>query len=387
MKQILLIAGARPNFIKLAPLYDALRARPESYTPVVVHTGQHYDQEMSDVFIRQLEIPEPDINLGIGSGTHGFQTGKVMIEIEKVMMDREPDMVVVFGDVNSTLAAAIASVKLGISVAHVEAGLRSCDWSMPEEINRIVADRVSELLLTTCESANINLLREGVSEDAVHFVGNVMIDSLVKYLPKADKLDVLSECDVEKGQYVLVTMHRPGNVDDGEQLSKMIEMLSGLAKIAPVIFPMHPRTRKRLLEFELSSGDNSVFEDPNLRVVKPLGYLEFLKLQKEAAVVVTDSGGVQEETTYLGVRCLTVRRNTERPVTITDGTNSLIGLRPEQIVREADKCLQNGFKSSRRPLLWDGKAAGRIVEVLDKHFGMEAPLSAIEEKEAASVRH
>ncbi|MBU1317889.1 MAG: UDP-N-acetylglucosamine 2-epimerase (non-hydrolyzing) [candidate division Zixibacteria bacterium] len=386
MKQILLVAGARPNFVKLAPLYDALSARPESYRPTVVHTGQHYDEKMSDVFFKQLEIPEPDINLGIGSGTHGFQTGRVLIEIEKLMLSQRPDMVVVFGDVNSTLAAAIAAVKLRIPVAHVEAGLRSCDWSMPEEINRIVADRVSTLLLTTCEGANVNLLREGANEDSIHFVGNIMIDSLVKFLPRADRLNVLDDCKVEKGRYILVTMHRPGNVDDCDQLSKITEMLSGLARLAPVVFPMHPRTRKKLLEFELSIGDSSVFENSNLRVVEPLGYIEFLKLQKEAAAVVTDSGGIQEETTFLGVPCLTVRPNTERPVTITDGTNSLIGLNPKKIVDYAERYLEEGFSSNRRPLLWDGNTAGRVVDVFDKFFEMPMITDTVKETELTSMR-
>lgn len=386
MKQILLVAGARPNFVKLAPLYDALSARPESYHPSIVHTGQHYDENMSDVFFNQLDIPKPDINLGIGSGSHAFQTGSILIEIEKLLISQRPDMVVVFGDVNSTLAAAIAAVKLEIPVAHVEAGLRSCDWSMPEEINRVVADRVSTLLLTTCESANINLLREGANEDAIHFVGNIMIDSLVKFLPRADRSNVLDDCHVENGKYTLVTLHRPCNVDNREQLAKIVEMLSGLAGLAPVVFPVHPRTRKNLLEFELSVGNKSVFENPNLRITEPLGYLEFMKLQKEAAAVVTDSGGIQEETTFLGVPCLTVRPNTERPVTITDGTNSLTGLNPRKIVDCVQHYLEQGYTSNRRPLLWDGNTADRIVDVLDTFFEMPTIPNAVKEAELTGLR-
>lgn len=368
-KRILLVAGARPNFIKLAPLYDALCSRPETYEPVVVHTGQHYDKNMSDIFFEQLQLPKPDAHLGVGSGTHGLQTGKVLIEIEKLMIEQRPDMVIVFGDVNSTMAAAIAAVKLRIPVAHVEAGLRSNDWSMPEEINRMVADRVSSLHFTTCEDANINLLREGVDEDSIHFVGNIMIDSLRKFIPIVGGLSVLDDLNVEPGKYTLVTIHRPGNVDDKDQLRKVVSMIDGLASHAPVVFPVHPRTRKNLLDFESTGDTDQISGNPRIRLVEPLGYLEFLKLEKEAAVVVTDSGGVQEETTCLGVPCLTVRPNTERPITITEGTNILLGLNPERVIAFAKEYLDGNSPEKKRPLLWDGKTAGRIVEVLDRFFG------------------
>ncbi len=368
-KRILLVAGARPNFIKLAPLYDALCSRPETYEPVVVHTGQHYDKNMSDIFFEQLQLPKPDAHLGVGSGTHGLQTGKVLIEIEKLMIEQRPDMVIVFGDVNSTMAAAIAAVKLRIPVAHVEAGLRSNDWSMPEEINRMVADRVSTLHFTTCEDANINLLREGVDEDSIHFVGNIMIDSLRKFIPMASRLSVLDDLDIEPGKYTLVTIHRPGNVDDKDQLRKVVSMLDGLASHAPVVFPVHPRTRKNLIDFESTGDTDKISGNPRIRLVEPLGYLEFLKLEKEAAVVVTDSGGVQEETTCLGVPCLTVRPNTERPITITEGTNILLGLNPERVIAFAKEYLDGNPPEKKRPLLWDGKTAGRIVEVFDRFFG------------------
>jgi UDP-N-acetylglucosamine 2-epimerase (non-hydrolysing) len=368
-KRILLVAGVRPNFIKLAPLYDALCSRPEAYEPVVVHTGQHYDKNMSDIFFEQLQLPKPDAHLGVGSGTHGLQTGKVLIEIEKFMLEQRPDMVIVFGDVNSTMAAAIAAVKLRIPVAHVEAGLRSNDWSMPEEINRMVADRVSTLHFTTCEDANINLLREGVGEDSIHFVGNIMIDSLRRFISKADSLTVLGDLDVEPGKYTLVTIHRPGNVDERDQLRRVVSMLEGLATHAPVVFPVHPRTRKNLIEFESIDNEARISGNPRIRLVEPLGYLEFLKLEKEAGVIITDSGGVQEETTCLGVPCLTVRPNTERPVTITEGTNILLGLNPKRVIAFAKEYLNGNLPEKRRPLLWDGKTAGRIIDVLDRFFG------------------
>ncbi len=366
-KKILLVAGARPNFMKLAPLYNELK-KNDRYQPLVVHTGQHYDRQMSDVFFDQLELPKPDIYLGIGSGTHGLQTGKILIEIEKVLLDEKPDMVVVFGDVNSTLAAAVAAVKLQIPIAHVEAGLRSNDWSMPEEINRLVADRLSTLLFTTCEDANVNLLNEGATEDQIRFVGNIMIDSLCRYLPKLDDFDASSMPDVKPGDYILVTMHRPGNVDNEKNLKKTVRMLDGLTDIAPVVFPIHPRTRKKLIEFELADSSEKILEKHNLHLTEPLGYLEFVRLERDAGVVVTDSGGVQEETTYLGVPCLTVRPNTERPVTITDGTNELIGLDPEKVIHRASAHMASEHSDKRCPLLWDGRTAERIVEELDRFF-------------------
>jgi len=371
MKRILLVAGARPNFMKLAPLYEALTARRDTYKPILVHTGQHYDRKMSDIFFEQLRLPEPDINLEIGSGTHGLQTGRILIEIERLMIEEKPDLVIVFGDVNSTLAAAIAAVKLGVPVAHVEAGLRSNDWSMPEEINRIVADRVSNLLFTTCEDANVNLLREGLSEESIHFVGNTMIDSLSRFIPLADGLNVLNEFQVEPKRYILVTLHRPGNVDDPENVDAAMKMISGLSSIAPVVFPVHPRTRKSLVDYESRNADRSILDNPNLRLTAPVGYLEFIKLEKEAAVVITDSGGVQEETTYLGTPCITTRPNTERPVTITDGTNTLLGMNPKRVINKTRSIMGGDKPEPKRPLLWDGKAAGRIIDVLDSFFSIE----------------
>lgn len=386
IKKILLVAGARPNFMKLAPLYNELR-KSDRYQPLVVHTGQHYDRQMSEVFFDQLELPKPDIYLGVGSGTHGLQTGKILIEIEKVLIDEKPDMVVVFGDVNSTLAAAIAAVKLEIPIAHVEAGLRSNDWSMPEEINRLVADRLSTLLFTTCEDANVNLLNEGATEDQIKFVGNIMIDSLCRYLPRLDDVDTSSMPDVKPGEYILVTVHRPGNVDNQENLRKTVRMLDGLTDIAPVVFPIHPRTRKKLIEFELADSSERILEKHNLHLTEPLGYLEFVRLERDAVVVVTDSGGVQEETTYLGVPCLTVRPNTERPVTITDGTNELIGLDPEKVIHRVSTHMESDHSDTRCPLLWDGKTAGRIVAELDSFFGMipESHTDASHEKVRTSI--
>jgi UDP-N-acetylglucosamine 2-epimerase (non-hydrolysing) len=372
MKNILLVAGARPNFIKLAPLYDALAGRRNAYKPIIVHTGQHYDHQMSDVFFGQLNLPQPDINIGVGSGSHAEQTGNVMIEIERVLQNVKPDMVAVFGDVNSTMAASLAAVKLGIRIAHIEAGLRSNDWTMPEEVNRVVTDRVSTLLFTTCEDANINLLREGASENSIHFVGNIMIDTLTRCLPLAEECSILESYNLNPREYTLVTLHRPGNVDDREQLGNSVGVLRGLLSLGTVVFPIHPRTRSRMLEFELEQGNESVLGHPNLKLTEPLGYLEFLKLQKEAAVVVTDSGGVQEETTFLGVPCITVRPNTERPVTISEGTNTLVGMNPDRVVALAADCFDNHDSCDRRPPLWDGRTAERIVNVLDQFFG-ESP--------------
>jgi UDP-N-acetylglucosamine 2-epimerase (non-hydrolysing) len=383
VKRILLVAGARPDFIKLAPLYDAFGGCPDAYKPKVVHTGQHYDKNMSDIFFEQLQLPRPDFLLGVGSGTHGLQTGKILIEIEKLMLEQRPDMVIVFGDVNSAMAAAIAAVKLRIPVAHVEAGLRSNDWSMPEEINRIIVDRVTTLYFTTCEDANINLLREGVDEDSIHFVGSMMIDSLLRFVPMADKLPILSDLDIEPGKYTLITIHRPGNVDDQDQLRKVVSMLEGLASHAPVVFPVHPRTKKNLTDLGSKGNADQISDNPRIRLVEPLGYLEFLKLEKEAAVVVTDSSGVQEETTCLGVPCLTVRPNTERPVTITEGTNILLGLNPERVIAFAREYLDGNLPEGKRPLFWDGKAAGRVVEVLDRFFG-DREVSELADTDAAT---
>ena len=350
---VLHVVGARPNFMKLAPVYAALRARGAQQT--VVHTGQHYDPEMSEVFYRDLELPPPDLNLEVGSGSHAKQTAEVMARLEPVLLDLKPDVVLVYGDVNSTAAAALVAAKLLIPLAHVEAGLRSFDRTMPEEVNRIVTDALADWLFTPSADANENLAREGVPSGKIHFVGNVMIDTLVRFLPKAEPPKEWRGLD----RYALVTLHRPSNVDDPMMLARILKALGGLAACLPVIFPVHPRTRRRLAELGFRPAAAN-----GLQLSPPLSYLEFLGLQRGATLVITDSGGIQEETTFLGVPCLTLRRNTERTVTVTQGTNVLLGEEPERIVPEARAILEGGRKQGRVPDRWDGQAARRIAEVL-----------------------
>src|SRR5207249_3822799 len=325
--KVLNVVGARPNFMKIAPIVDQMKLTPD-LTGVLVHTGQHYDEGMSDVFFRDLGIPVPDIHLGVGSGTHAEQTARIMVEFEKVCLGEKPDLVVVVGDVNSTMACSIVAAKLRIPVAHVEAGLRSFDRAMPEEINRLVTDALADLLFTTSRDADENLKREGADPAKIHFVGNVMIDTLLKHRQKAAALNI-----EKPKQYALVTLHRPSNVDDPNVLGPILEALDQISKTMPVLFPIHPRTRKRVEDFGLSMN--------GIRTMEPLGYLEFLNLESTAAVVLTDSGGLQEETTILGVPCLTLRRNTERPVTITHGTNIMVGPHKDRIL-DAFRSIVNG---------------------------------------------
>lgn len=350
---VLHVVGARPNFMKLAPVYTALAARGVRQT--VVHTGQHYDPEMSEVFFRDLELPPPNYNLGVGSGTDAQQTAQIMLRLEPILLEAKPDIVLVYGDVNSTVAAALVAAKLLIPVGHVESGLRSFDRTMPEEVNRVVTDALSDLLLTPSADANENLLREGIPKGKIRFVGNVMIDTLVRCLPRARVPDQARNLN----QYVLVTLHRPSNVDDPMMLVRIFSALQELATHVSVVFPVHPRTRRRMQELGLFAEAAN-----GLMLLRPLSYLEFLGLEERAAIVITDSGGVQEETTFLGVPCLTLRRNTERPVTITQGTNKLLGEEPERIVPEALAILEGRRKQGRVPELWDGRAAERIAEVL-----------------------
>ena len=360
---VLHVVGARPNFVKVAALMHAMAARKEVFQQTLVHTGQHYDPLMSDIFFNQLEIPVPDIYLDVGSGTHAVQTALIMQRFESVVLDRKPDWVVVVGDVNSTLACALVCAKIGVHVAHVEAGLRSFDRSMPEEINRVLTDQVSDLLLTSEETAQENLLLEGIPSRKIHFVGNVMIDTLIRLLPLTESRSVLSDLglDVDKQvkPFVLVTLHRPSNVDDPSVLLEISSALSALAKNITVIFPVHPRTRERFanLDQSMSLGQTQLIE--------ALGYLDFLALERQAALVVTDSGGIQEETTFLGVPCLTVRPNTERPVTISQGTNRLVEPIAEKILAAAHLALEKTKTTlQQKPSLWDGHAAKRIVDVL-----------------------
>jgi UDP-N-acetylglucosamine 2-epimerase (non-hydrolysing) len=356
--KILHVVGARPNFMKVAPVHRALAARdvPQS----VVHTGQHYDAVMSDNILRELGMPEPDVNLGVGSGTHAQQTGQVMVAMEEHMTKHRPDLLLVYGDVNSTMAATLVAAKLEIPVGHVEAGLRSGDRSMPEEINRLVTDRLSHWLLTPSADGDANLIAEGASPASIYRVGNVMIDTLVRLLPSADGEAQLRQFDLLGGAgprpFVLVTLHRPSNVDDPHVFARLMAALEAIAHRAPVIFPVHPRTRERIARFSIPH-DRTVLSDP-------LTYLPFLGLQRHAAVVVTDSGGIQEETTYLGIPCLTMRANTERPITVTVGTNQLLGNDTGKLQREVERVLEGRGKTGSIPELWDGRAAGRIADVL-----------------------
>lgn len=349
--RFLIVAGARPNFMKIAPLMRAFRNRDHKDI-LLVHTGQHYDPKMSGDFFRELAIPEPDINLEVGSGSHAEQTARIMVAFEKVCERERPDWVVVVGDVNSTIACAVTAKKLGIRVAHVEAGLRSRDLSMPEEINRLCTDAISDLLFTTDEMAGENLRCEGVPDERIRFVGNTMIDTLLAQIDRARATplpDGLSE-----RQYAVLTLHRPGNVDQSEVLSGILNAISSVCDRVPVVFPVHPRTRRNL----------NGFAHPNLMLTEPLSYLPFLGLVSRSRMVLTDSGGIQEETTVLGVPCITMRPNTERPITCEVGTNVLVGNDPERIREAACTALSNGHRPNRVPEKWDGRAAERIVDIL-----------------------
>jgi UDP-N-acetylglucosamine 2-epimerase (non-hydrolysing) len=357
--RILHVVGARPNFMKVAPVMAAMGRRPGEFVHLLVHTGQHYDRQMSSVFFDELGLPHPDVDLNVGSADHAEQTARVMVAFEPVVADWRPDWVVVVGDVNSTLACALVCAKLRVRVAHLEAGLRSYDRTMPEEVNRVVTDHIADLLLTPSADADANLLREGLAAEKIAFVGNVMIDTLVRLLPQARSRSVAARLGLEPGRFVLVTMHRPANVDDLAALRDIVTALGTLAADVPVVFPVHPRTRR---------GIDTVLEGspaPGLRLLEPLGYLDFLSLTDTAGVVVTDSGGVQEETTYLGVPCLTVRPNTERPVTIELGTNRLVERSPEALVAAVRERLREPRTTSHAlPPLWDGATAPRVADAL-----------------------
>lgn len=361
MKYIDLIAGARPNFMKIAPIIEALKlaqARGSSLGYRLIHTGQHYDRAMSGEFFEQLGIPEPDINLEVGSGTQAEQTAGIMVRYEKVLLERRSDLCLVVGDVNSTMACAIVARKLGVPVAHVEGGLRSGDWSMPEEINRVVTDSITNWFFTTSETANANLLRSGVDADRIFFVGNTMIDTLLKQTPRLHPPIFWDELHLRPGQYFVVTLHRPANVDGERHLLRLLHAIADGAEGLPVVFPVHPRTAKNLRALE--------GQMPGLFYVEPQGYLEFNYLVKHAKGVITDSGGITEETTVMGVPCLTLRDNTERPETVTIGTNELIGTDPANIGPAMKRLLSGQWKKGSIPEKWDGKAAERIVTVLER---------------------
>ena len=354
--KVLHVVGARPNFVKIAPILAAMQARGHAFQQVLVHTGQHYDDDMSRIFFDDLKMPAEDEFLGIGSGTHSEQTGRVILAFEPVLLKHQPDWVMVVGDVNSTLACALVCAKLGVHVAHVEAGLRSWDRSMPEEINRLLTDQICDLLFTPSKDAGANLSREGIAEQKIHFVGNVMIDTLVKMLPKAQERPILGDLGLEKGGFMLVTLHRPANVDQPETLAQILSALETIAQEFPVVFPVHPRTRKNMQSFEMQAE--------GVNFLEPLGYLDFLALTNSARLVLTDSGGIQEETTYLGVPCLTVRPNTERPVTVEIGTNRLVASQRESILEAVKDLFSGHVRKGVCPPLWDGKASERIVEVM-----------------------
>ncbi len=349
--------------MKIAPVMEEMRRRSDTVSPLLVHTGQHYDETMSESFFQELGIPRPDINLEVGSASHAQQTARIMTAFERVLEEQRPDWVVVVGDVNSTMAATLVAAKMGVRVAHIEAGLRSRDRSMPEEVNRLVTDALADLLLTPSLDGNDNLLREGVAPEKIRFVGNVMIDTLYRNLERARASDVLQRLKVEPGQFCAMTLHRPSNVDDEKTLSGILDALEKIQERLPLVFAVHPRTRARLEEFGLISR---LARQKSLIVTGPLGYLDFLQLYSNSRLVLTDSGGIQEETTALKIPCLTLRANTERPITVFEGTNRLVGSDPVLIEREALAALDGPARSGRVPELWDGRAAVRIVDAIEE---------------------
>jgi UDP-N-acetylglucosamine 2-epimerase (non-hydrolysing) len=352
--------------MKVAPLHKAFKKYNGTVKHLICHTGQHYDEKMSKVFFDDLELPKPDFYLGVGSGSHAEQTAKVMVEFEKILLEEKPDLIIVVGDVNSTIACSLTASKLGIKVAHVEAGLRSFDRNMPEEINRLLTDAISDYLFVTEKSGLDNLKNEGVDSNKVFLSGNVMIDSLIDYLPKADKSNILEKYTLDKGNYVLVTLHRPSNVDSKDYLKSLLHLLNTISELRKVIFPIHPRTKANMQKFSL---DNLLSE--NVILTEPIGYIDFLALTKNSELIITDSGGIQEESTYLGIQCITVRDNTERPSTVEIGTNQLIGTDLVKVEKAATEILNGKKKTGAIPEFWDGHASESItktlIEVIDNH--------------------
>ena len=363
---IVFVAGARPNFMKIAPLWHAVERRKGEVTAAICHTGQHYDDKMSDLFFRELAISKPEVNLGVGSGSHAQQTAAIMTGFEKVVLERRPDVVVVVGDVNSTIACALVSVKLGIPVAHVEAGLRSFDRDMPEEINRVLTDTISDTLYVTEKSAEENLAREGVDPARVHFTGNVMIDTLLAFRARAEESTVLEDLGIEAGTYAPVTLHRPSNVDGKDTLAGILDAFRRLDGRLMLVWPIHPRTKASLERHDLMGLLGRI---PRLKTIPPQGYLDFLKLQASAGVILTDSGGIQEEANILKVPCVTLRENTERPSTLECGGNVLVGSDPDAIVAGFERMHGLDREAIASPPLWDGKAAERIVDILIRTYG------------------
>ena len=373
MKKVFLVSGARPNFMKIAPIFRELKKYPEEFEAIIIHTGQHYDYEMSKIFFEDLNIPEPNIYLGVGSGNHGEQTGKIMIEFEKVCLKEPPDLVIVVGDVNSTLAAALVAVKLHIQLAHIEAGLRSFDRIMPEEINRILTDVVSDFLFTTCEDGDLNLKREGIPESKIFLVGDVMVDTLFDNQEKVDSVQKYKDFGLVSKEYALLTLHRAENVTTKDKLRNILEALNEIVKEIPIIFPAHPGTLKQIKKFGLSDYFCDNDEPKKIRWIKPLGYIEFQSLLKNSRLVLTDSGGMQEETSVLNIPCLTLRENTERPITLTKGTNVLVGSNIKRIIEETHKILggsprSGGDRKTNHSILWDGRASERIIKILREKF-------------------
>ncbi|WP_456441258.1 non-hydrolyzing UDP-N-acetylglucosamine 2-epimerase [Caldithrix abyssi] len=364
MIKVINVVGARPNFMKIAPIQREM-SKYSSIKPVLVHTGQHYDKRMSKLFFNDLQLPEPDIYLGVGSGTHAEQTAKIMTHFEKILNEEKPELVLVVGDVNSTAACSMVAAKMNTKIAHVEAGLRSFDRTMPEEINRLVTDVLSDLLFVTEKSGLENLKREGIADHKVHFVGHVMIDSLIYFKPKADQSAILDELNLTPGEYGVITLHRPSNVDNKQNFEKLLNAFAQIEQRLPLIFPIHPRSQKMIDQFGLRE---KVEKMSNLRLLDPLGYLDFMKLLHNARLVLTDSGGIQEETTFLGIPCITMRENTERPITVEIGTNVLVGTDTQRIVLEAEKILDGNAKKGQIPELWDGHAAERIVKIINEEL-------------------
>ncbi len=361
MKRVLNVVGARPNFMKIAPIQRRMQQFPDDFQPILIHTGQHYDERMSKLFFEDLQLPQPDVYLGVGSASHAVQTANIMIRFEEICLKQNPDLIIVVGDVNSTIACSLVATKLHIPVAHIEAGLRSFDRNMPEEINRLLTDAISSYLFTTEESGTNNLLKEGVDSSKIHFVGNVMIDSLQYFSDIARQSAILQELNLTPQNYALVTLHRPSNVDDPDNFERILDAFEKIQEDIPIIFPIHPRTEKNIRSFGFEERIGAM---KNLRLIAPAGYLDFMRLLRKCKFVMTDSGGIQEETTFLGIPCLTLRETTERPVTVDIGTNEIVGTNTGKIVRSAGKVLSGEWKKGAIPELWDGRAAERIVEVL-----------------------
>ena len=363
-KQIVLVVGARPNFMKAAPLIAAFHNKAELFDITLIHTGQHYDHNLSQLFFDDLQMPDSDIYLGVGSGSHAEQTAEVMIQLEKKLLIIKPDLVIVFGDINSTLATAVVTAKLKMKLAHVEAGLRSFDMTMPEEINRIVTDQLSHFHFVTEQAGVDNLKREGVKASSIYLTGNIMIDSLVKTKERIAQSDILTTLNLSEKSYYCLTMHRPSNVDNKEKLEKFLKAFLSISDKTPIIFPCHPRTLKMIDRFGLTAYTTS----ETFRYVEPLGYLDFLSLMAKSKAVITDSGGIQGDTTFLRIPCLTIRANTEQPVTVSEGTNTLCGDDIELLLTKISEIEKGSYKPGKVPEFWDGKSAERVVEIIEKSF-------------------